>query len=607
MSEPQQTEPKLSLLSTARYLNREYATLFAKARENFEQTSNIELRKPVFNKEMSNSPNIFVPEQESNMYSAFKDLIATLDDKVEGVENVDSLSEEKSANEQQNELEYLNNAVEKNIEPKITTEDLVVDRQQNTLVEIALNLTEPAREVLQDTELNVSQIGDYQLWRDRDDIALIDVKNNELIVYSQTNVNIFPETANSERLQELTGNSNSLWQKIKTEHPTLDTNYRAEAISSAASKFQPLDPTTKTRSQLESQQVPSLSSSERRSLEQTLSLVKEQVNKIQERYSQTKNWLGKISESISQNVERDRHKAKTWFDTQTQKIAAYVTTKRLIEHAYHKYQTGERRLGDNKYSVGDYNIERTKSGEYQIRDRQNKTIAAFKELEGSILSKNRLTCTAYNSNLDELQGAMKAFKDPSLTAKGTQKQENTYELQLNQIIKQVANNDREISQIGMSKYSIELHSDRLIVKKDNKNIIEANATGTFSQIGISEIDEIKRELNKEKQQKRVDTIAPILSNYLNLNQTHKVDKASVLVEYLSDTKTIIFRDKNNPEESLEATWSNGRWNDSGNTKISEDKEIYFVSEVAPKVNKALSEQQQIQNHSQQKSQRRGIR
>ena len=48
------------------------------------------------------------------------------------------------------------------------------------------------------------------------------------------------------------------------------------------------------------------------------------------------------------------------------------------------------------------------------------------------------------------------------------------------------------------------------------------------------------------------------------------------VKFDSDTKTISYQNKSNPEEYLKAQYDQGRWIDKG-SNISQSKESYFVN------------------------------
>jgi len=101
-------------------------------------------------------------------------------------------------------------------------------------------------------------------------------------------------------------------------------------------------------------------------------------------------------------------------------------------------------------------------------------------------------------------------------------------------------------------------------------------------------------LSEEMQQQRVSIIAPIIADYLKLNQKYRVENANTLVEYDREQKTLTYIDKNDKNEFLIARLSdNGSWKNLGSS-ISKTKEDYFInvvnkkiSELKPKINSKL--------------------
>ena len=63
---------------------------------------------------------------------------------------------------------------------------------------------------------------------------------------------------------------------------------------------------------------------------------------------------------------------------------------------------------------------------------------------------------------------------------------------------------------------------------------------------------------EEIQQTRVEKIAPILMDYLDLNQTFKAESTKSLIQFNQGTKTLTYEDKINKNEYLSAQSIEGR-------------------------------------------------
>jgi hypothetical protein len=94
---------------------------------------------------------------------------------------------------------------------------------------------------------------------------------------------------------------------------------------------------------------------------------------------------------------------------------------------------------------------------------------------------------------------------------------------------------------------------------------------------------LRQELSNELQQRRVNNIAPILIDYLRLNQKAKVENARTIVEYNPETKMLTYQNKAD-NQYLKARFDKGKWIDVG-SNISSNKESQFVNEIARKINR----------------------
>ena len=110
-----------------------------------------------------------------------------------------------------------------------------LDVKQRKLIAIALTVTERFF-YQQSTSLHFSQIRDYQVWRDRYHIAIINTKTHKPIVFGEV-------LSNSIRSIDLVITESTLWQEMQQKDRQLEPIISTEEIESAWLFFRPLDPT----------------------------------------------------------------------------------------------------------------------------------------------------------------------------------------------------------------------------------------------------------------------------------------------------------------------------------------------------------------------------
>ncbi|MDJ0588793.1 MAG: hypothetical protein QNJ72_02195 [Pleurocapsa sp. MO_226.B13] len=112
----------------------------------------------------------------------------------------------------------------------------LTDVRQSKLLQIAINVTD--RFFFNDnTKIHLSEIKEYQVWRDRHHVALINRKTRRLIVLGQ----IAPKSKpilQTDKIVNL-----SLWKNIQQHHSLLRLDTSTEQLDRAWQFFRPLDPT----------------------------------------------------------------------------------------------------------------------------------------------------------------------------------------------------------------------------------------------------------------------------------------------------------------------------------------------------------------------------
>ena len=214
------------LRNTARLLNSEYQTLLKKYSQDFlkEQKNLISSFQPKI-RAMSNNINASIKAS-----GAFEDfIISTKSDK--SIVQPESINESELIKSEQktfNLLDKFLNLFEKQQSENKLQENtksqsnisFVNEQQQDKLINIAVSLTDGNNNILEHVDYNVSQIGDHQIWQDKNDIAIINSKNNQLVVYGEVNQDFFPTKVQDINLEKLNV-PERLLGKISQANPTV--------------------------------------------------------------------------------------------------------------------------------------------------------------------------------------------------------------------------------------------------------------------------------------------------------------------------------------------------------------------------------------------------
>jgi len=95
---------------------------------------------------------------------------------------------------------------------------------------------------------------------------------------------------------------------------------------------------------------------------------------------------------------------------------------------------------------------------------------------------------------------------------------------------------------------------------------------------------------EDTQQKRVNNVAPVLTQYLLLEDSYEISTSSASIKFDLKSKVLTYQDKNNPDERLKAKRGSGEWIDVGSS-ISADKESYILNKVSPAIEQTLQNKQ----------------
>ena len=127
-----------------------------------------------------------------------------------------------------------------------------------------------------------------------------------------------------------------------------------------------------------------------------------------------------------------------------------------------------------------------------------------------------------------------------------------------------------------------------ILSKIPNSYIDPEARNFAKQLLKHNYQQLKEYEVKLQQQYNVERVAPVLENYLKLNRKNKVENKDSVVEYDKVTKILKYNSKSNFQQRLTAKRESNGWQDI-DTCLSDRKVTYFLEQVAPKINKFVSQ------------------
>ena len=107
-----------------------------------------------------------------------------------------------------------------------------LNSKQKTLIEIAVNITERLAPI-EAASINVSRIKDYQIWRDRHNVAIVNIRTHKLVVFGTVKPQLDREDIISQ----------DLWKSIHHYYGDFSPIISHDEIESAWQFLRPLDPT----------------------------------------------------------------------------------------------------------------------------------------------------------------------------------------------------------------------------------------------------------------------------------------------------------------------------------------------------------------------------
>lgn len=276
----------------------------------------------------------------------------------------------------------------------------------------------------------------------------------------------------------------------------------------------------------------------------------------------------------------------------------------LMQHSSIKFWQGHKRTEESEYSIGNYKIERSENGKYNVRDANNELLISFEYRSTENSAYPKLILTSNSENPHVINQALKEFSKTQILSQGSPEAEKVYHKKITNILDQLSSYGNNFTVIRNTKsvISLQKNNEDITIRDENGDaLIVANSQKINTSISSEKINSINQLLQSHSQQKQVEEIAPTLKKYLDLNETNRIDKDNLLVSFDPQTETIYYQDKKQPENKLSALLTQDGWKNII-TNISPEKQEYFSQVVTPKIEQLTQqkhqlEQQQINRNS----------
>ena len=435
-----------------------------------------------------------------------------------------------------------------------------IDRRQDKLIDVATRLTSDLKSSPNPVEVSMNQINDYQIWRDKDDIAIIDTKKNQLVAYGNNSADFFSQTIKNEELESF-NTPDKLLGKISQTSPQINLQHDATSINDAYRQLRPLDPIFQTLNSIE------------------IKPQKTKAKKIAESIDNVTRTVKKYAKNISQKLDRVAESVLFKAKERADDISATINSDRLMKHSWSKFSQAQQRTGENKYTFGEYTVEQTDDKNIQVLDKNQKLLVSF-EIDRS--KDERFPSLEMNfqlGNPTKLGKAVEVLRDPSQRGIGSKAVELQYQSQVFNVVRELASYQNGLSQLADSDKTMVKTSDSITVQdKSGNKLLVAEGAQNYSDLSFKQLAELKKVIkidkNRHKQQGIVENVAPTIKKYLELNGLNLIDKDNFFASYNPQSKVLNYQDKTEPKIFLSAQLTDKGWKDL-KTNISPAKEKYF--------------------------------
>jgi hypothetical protein len=456
--------------------------------------------------------------------------------------------------------------------PNTSVLDSTSQQTQEDIIQIAADLSEDNNLLNQDADYTVSQIGDYQIWRDKDEIAIVNSESNQLVAYGETNNDFFTKRTPQRNIPNINDQSR-LINKIANYNSGLNLEYKKGTVDRAYEFIQPYDPINKAKVVANSQI--------NKPFENIKENIAETLNNVQKYIKDSSTKVQSVfNENISKVAINVKKKAKL--------IALKLNSNKLMKLSLDKFEAANLKTGESRYNIGAYEIHQNEDKSFKIYTKNKELLLSFEQKSDTIISGSKPVLRSHSNNLTEINNAVKTVSNPNNLATGNPGIEKEYQSKvfgLTQEISQYPNGKHQIA----DTYLFKTKDSLLITDSRGNQLIAADKNKNIGYVSINKLDELT---NIASQDRKISQAAKTVEAYLKLNGVSKVDKPDFVVEFDQSSKTIRYLDKTDKSNQFTAKKSSQGWRRIEGD-LAPEKSQYFV-EIAQKI-----QRQQIKNRYQQ--------
>lgn len=397
------------------------------------------------------------------------------------------------------------------------------------VIDVAMDITDS----YVDNSFNVSQVGDYQFWSDKDEMAIVNVRTGHLVAYAQTG-GLVPKRVPDHKIPSIRDKDN-LMGKIVQNNPTLIIDTNNAILEQAYDFIKPLDPIKRARE-----------------------IEKKELN------------LDRLLEIVDRTIDRSIL-ALSKFKGKCRNIANNITANKAMRQTAAKFDEAWRKTEEDSYNIGDYEVSKT-NDVYRVTDLDGNLVFSYKSQDGQLelLKKER--------DQQKLEEALAQIsRSPAVGDANKKYQYNAW----------VSESLEGLSVFPYGKH--ELEDGGLLLVKQGENLTLKDADGRkllvrdegkesnrLTDISQKQLEQVRRSTASFKheleQAERVAVAAEGLAEYLRQSGTTKIEKSQVFCQYDPQTRILTYREKSEPGNYLQAKKrTGGKWeNIPGKSKISEE-------------------------------------
>ncbi len=421
--------------------------------------------------------------------------------------------------------------------------------QKREILQITADLTETNYKNL--VQFSVFQVGNYQFWRDRHSIAVVDAKERRLIAFGDTEADFYPQSIELPEILQ-----RSLMAEIDKVNPNLNLTCERQDIERANEQILPLDPIARS--------------------EEILYQPKKSLG------SKFKGVLGKVHQMIDRlpiadTKRRLKRKLKQQYENyhdRTKIILLELLGKQLARCSLAKFNSAHAKTGEDTYRFGNFYLQRREKN-FELANSQNQVIAIFKA------SKKGITLTKVNDSLSSIRKALQSIeREPAI---GSKRLAGEYRAKVKEIITRLQkfyDDGKHYFEDG-SAYLIKEKGKLILKDKQNNLLLQINKCDCLSQLSAKQIDTLNREIDRNCllaiQQERITRASQIVFSYLNLCSKQRMTGRNSRIEFDPKTKILSYQDLNDRKNYFKAKRDRkGNWHiTDAKSHLSKKKERDF--------------------------------